>query len=57
MCRWLLMMHDRAGHEALPYAHASLWHILGARGSVRARMKHHLFRKPHMPTLWHGRAQ
>jgi CRP-like cAMP-binding protein len=30
MCRWLLMMHDRAGHEALPYTHEFLSHILGA---------------------------
>jgi CRP-like cAMP-binding protein len=30
MCRWLLMMHDRAGAEALPYTHESLSHMLGA---------------------------
>jgi CRP-like cAMP-binding protein len=30
MCRWLLMMHDRAGQEALPYTHEFLSHILGA---------------------------
>jgi hypothetical protein len=30
MCRWLLMMHDRAGKEALPYTHEFLSHILGA---------------------------
>jgi CRP-like cAMP-binding protein len=30
MCRWLLMMHDRAGGEALPYTHEFLSHILGA---------------------------
>ncbi|UZE47373.1 Crp/Fnr family transcriptional regulator [Rhodopseudomonas sp. P2A-2r] len=30
MCRWLLMMHDRAGNEALPYTHEFLSHILGA---------------------------
>jgi CRP-like cAMP-binding protein len=29
-CRWLLMMHDRAGGEALPYTHEFLSHILGA---------------------------
>src|ERR1700684_2559940 len=29
MCRWLLMMHDRAGGEALPYTHEFLSHILG----------------------------
>jgi CRP-like cAMP-binding protein len=30
MCRWLLMMHDRAGGEALPYTHEFLSQILGA---------------------------
>jgi CRP-like cAMP-binding protein len=30
MCRWLLMMHDRAGGEALPYTHEFLSEILGA---------------------------
>jgi len=30
MCRWLLMMHDRAGGEALPHTHEFLSHILGA---------------------------
>jgi CRP-like cAMP-binding protein len=30
MCRWLLMMHDRADHEALPYTHEFLSHMLGA---------------------------
>jgi CRP-like cAMP-binding protein len=30
MCRWLLMMHDRAEGEALPYTHEFLSHILGA---------------------------
>jgi CRP-like cAMP-binding protein len=30
MCRWLLMMHDRAGGVALPYTHEFLSHILGA---------------------------
>ncbi|MCX7295312.1 MAG: Crp/Fnr family transcriptional regulator [Hyphomicrobiales bacterium] len=30
MCRWLLMMHDRAEGEALPYTHEFLAHILGA---------------------------
>src|SRR5580698_4178295 len=30
MCRWLLMMHDRAGQEALPYTHEFLSHMLGA---------------------------
>jgi CRP-like cAMP-binding protein len=30
MCRWLLMMHDRAEGEALPYAHEFLSHMLGA---------------------------
>ncbi len=29
MCRWLLMMHDRAEGEALPYTHEFLSHILG----------------------------
>jgi hypothetical protein len=29
-CRWLLMMHDRAEGEALPYTHEFLSHILGA---------------------------
>ena len=29
ICRWLLMMHDRAGGEALPYTHEFLAHILG----------------------------
>jgi CRP-like cAMP-binding protein len=30
MCRWLLMMHDRAAGEALPYTHEFLAHMLGA---------------------------
>jgi len=30
MCRWLLMMHDRAGGEALPYTHEFLSNMLGA---------------------------
>ena len=30
MCRWLLMMHDRAEGESLPYTHEFLSHILGA---------------------------
>jgi hypothetical protein len=30
MCRWLLMMHDRAGGELLTYTHEFLSHILGA---------------------------
>lgn len=30
MCRWLLMMHDRAGGETLTYTHEFLAHILGA---------------------------
>ena len=30
MCRWLLMMHDRAQGEALPYTHELLSQILGA---------------------------
>jgi hypothetical protein len=30
MCRWLLMMHDRAEGETLPYAHEFLSQILGA---------------------------
>jgi hypothetical protein len=30
MCRWLLMMHDRAEGEALPYPHEFLSHMLGA---------------------------
>ncbi|MBR0974660.1 MULTISPECIES: Crp/Fnr family transcriptional regulator [Bradyrhizobium] len=30
MCRWLLMMHDRAEGEALPYTHEFLSQILGA---------------------------
>jgi CRP-like cAMP-binding protein len=30
MCRWLLMMHDRAGAEALPSTHEFLSHMLGA---------------------------
>jgi Crp-like helix-turn-helix domain len=29
-CRWLLMMHDRAEGEALPYTHEFLAHMLGA---------------------------
>lgn len=29
MCRWLLMMHDRAEGEALTYTHEFLSHILG----------------------------
>ena len=31
ICRWLLMMHDRAGGEALPYTHEFLSHMLGVR--------------------------
>ena len=30
MCRWLLMMHDQADGEPLPYTHEFLSHILGA---------------------------
>ena len=30
MCRWLLMMHDRADGEALPYTHEFLSHMMGA---------------------------
>ena len=30
MCRWLLMMHDRAEGEALAYTHEFLSHMLGA---------------------------
>jgi len=30
MCRWLLMMHDRAEGEILPYTHEFLSHMLGA---------------------------
>jgi CRP-like cAMP-binding protein len=30
MCRWLLMMHDRAEGQALPYTHEFLSHMLGA---------------------------
>jgi hypothetical protein len=30
MCRWLLMTHDRAGGEVLPYTHEFLSHMLGA---------------------------
>jgi hypothetical protein len=30
MCRWLLMMHDRAEGELLTYTHEFLGHILGA---------------------------
>jgi CRP-like cAMP-binding protein len=30
MCRWLLMMHDRADGETLQYTHEFLSHILGA---------------------------
>src|SRR5579863_5644383 len=30
ICRWLLMMHDRAGGESLPYTHEFLSHMLGA---------------------------
>lgn len=30
MCRWLLMMHDRADGESLTYTHEFLAHMLGA---------------------------
>ena len=30
MCRWLLMMHDRAEGEMLSYTHEFLSHMLGA---------------------------
>ena len=30
ICRWLLMIHDRAEGEALPYTHEFLSHMLGA---------------------------
>jgi CRP-like cAMP-binding protein len=30
MCRWLLMMHDRANGAPLPYTHDFLSHMLGA---------------------------
>jgi CRP-like cAMP-binding protein len=39
MCRWLLMMHDRAGGVALPYTHEFLSHILGANRKKRATMR------------------
>jgi CRP-like cAMP-binding protein len=29
MCRWLLMMHDRAAGKSLPYTHEFLSHMLG----------------------------
>ena len=34
MCRWLLMMHDRAEGEALPYTHEFLSHMLGANRKI-----------------------
>jgi DNA-binding transcriptional regulator YhcF (GntR family) len=30
ICRWLLMMYDRAEGEALPYTHEFLSHMLGS---------------------------
>ncbi|MFL9828678.1 Crp/Fnr family transcriptional regulator [Rhodoplanes sp. SY1] len=30
MCRWLLMIHDRAEGQALPYTHEFMSHMLGA---------------------------
>jgi CRP-like cAMP-binding protein len=30
LCRWLLMMHDRAGRKSLAYTHEFLAHMLGA---------------------------
>src|SRR5471032_1881392 len=30
MCRWLLMMHDRAQGKSLPYTHEFLSHMMGA---------------------------
>jgi CRP-like cAMP-binding protein len=30
LCRWLLMMHDRAGREELSYTHEFLAHMLGS---------------------------
>ncbi len=30
ICRWLLMMHDRAGHQYLTYTHEFLARVLGA---------------------------
>ena len=30
ICRWLLMMHDRAEGKALPYTHEFLSHMLGS---------------------------
>jgi CRP-like cAMP-binding protein len=30
LCRWLLMMHDRAGRQELSYTHEFLAHMLGA---------------------------
>ena len=38
MCRWLLMMHDRAEGESLTYTHEFLAHMLGAnRTSITLR--------------------
>ena len=34
MCRWLLMMHDRAEGEALPYTHEFLSQILGRQPEI-----------------------
>lgn len=34
MCRWLLMMHDRAEGESLTYTHEFLSHILGANRKI-----------------------
>ena len=36
MCRWLLMMHDRAEGEALTYTHEFLANILGANRKLNA---------------------
>ena len=34
MCRWLLMMHDRAEGELLTYTHEFLAHMLGANSGI-----------------------
>ncbi len=48
MCRWLLMMHDRAEGEALPYTHEFLSQILGAnRKSVTLAARSMQDRGPH----------
>ena len=47
ICRWLLMMHDRAEGEALPYTHEFLSHMLGANRKSVTLAAQSLDGRPH----------